>query len=44
MDAHTFFLHLLAILLSARIFAELAVRLQAHRQLGEDARTQEYGQ
>ncbi len=35
MDAHTFFLHLLAILLSARIFAELAVRLQAPAVIGE---------
>ena len=35
MEAHTFFLHLLIILLSARIFAELAVRLQAPSVLGE---------
>ncbi len=35
MEAHTFFLYLLAILLSARIFAELAVRLQAPTVIGE---------
>ncbi len=35
MDAHTFFLYLLAILLSARIFAELAVRLRSPAVIGE---------
>ncbi len=35
MEAHTFFLYLLAILLSARIFAELAVRLRAPTVIGE---------
>lgn len=35
MEAHTFFLHLLIILLSARIFAELAMRLHAPSVLGE---------
>ncbi len=35
MEVHTFFLYLLAILLSARIFAELAVRLQAPSVIGE---------
>ncbi len=35
MEAHTFFLHLLIILLTARIFAELAVRLQAPPVIGE---------
>ncbi|MFQ5488627.1 MAG: cation:proton antiporter [Gammaproteobacteria bacterium] len=35
MDVHTFFLYLLAILLSARIFAELAVRLRAPTVIGE---------
>ncbi len=35
MDHHTFFLHLLIILLSARIFAELATRLQTPRVMGE---------
>lgn len=35
MEAHTFFLNLLIILLSARIFAELAVRLKAPSVIGE---------
>ena len=35
MEAHTFFLYLLIILLTARIFAELAVRLQAPSVIGE---------
>jgi Kef-type K+ transport system membrane component KefB len=35
MEAHTFFLHLMLILLAARLFGELAVRLQAPSVLGE---------
>ncbi len=35
MEAHTFFLHLLIVLLSARIFAEIAVRLNAPSVIGE---------
>ncbi len=35
MEVHTFFLYLLTILLSARIFAELAVRLRAPSVIGE---------
>ncbi len=35
METHVFFLNLLAILLAARIFAELAVRLQVPAVLGE---------
>jgi Kef-type K+ transport system membrane component KefB len=35
METHTFFLHLLAILLAARLFAELAVRLKAPSVIGE---------
>ncbi len=35
METHTFFLHLLIILLSARFFAELAVRLGAPSVIGE---------
>ena len=35
MEAHTFFLNLLIILLVARVFAELAVRLQAPAVIGE---------
>ena len=35
MEAHTFFLHLLVVLLSARLFAELAVRLKAPSVIGE---------
>ena len=35
MEVHTFFLHLLIILLTARIFAEIAERLQAPRVMGE---------
>lgn len=35
MQAHTFFLYLLIILLSARLFAELAVRLRAPSVIGE---------
>lgn len=35
MEVHTFFLHLLIILLTARIFAELAERFQAPRVMGE---------
>lgn len=35
MEAHTFFLQLLAVLLSARIFAELAVRLNTPPVIGE---------
>ncbi len=35
MEVHTFFLYLLIILLTARIFAELAVRLQAPSVIGE---------
>ena len=35
MDNHTFFLHLLIILLSARIFAEIATRLHTPRVMGE---------
>lgn len=35
MEAHTFFLHLLIILLTARVFAEVAVRLQAPSVIGE---------
>ena len=35
MEVHTFFLHLLIILLTARIFAEVAERLQAPRVMGE---------
>jgi len=35
MDTHTFFLYLLAILLSARLLAEIAVRLQAPSVIGE---------
>ncbi len=35
MDHHTFFLHLLIILLSARIFAEIATRLHMPRVMGE---------
>jgi len=35
METHTFFLHLLIILLSARILAELAVRLNAPAVIGE---------
>ncbi len=35
METHTFFLYLLIILLTARIFAELAVRLQAPSVIGE---------
>ena len=34
-DTHTFFLYLLAILLTARLFAEIAVRLKAPSVLGE---------
>jgi len=35
MEAHTFFLYLLIILLSARIFAEIAVRLKSPSVIGE---------
>ena len=35
MEAHDFFLTLLIILLTARIFAELATRLQAPSVIGE---------
>jgi len=35
MDTHTFFLHLLTILLTARLFAEIAVRLKAPSVIGE---------
>ena len=35
MEVHTFFLHLLIILLTARIFAEIAERFQAPRVMGE---------
>lgn len=35
METHTFFLYLLVILLTARIFAEIAVRLQAPSVIGE---------
>jgi len=35
METHTFFLHLLIILLSARLFAEIAVRLGAPAVIGE---------
>ena len=35
METHTFFLHLLIILLSARLFAEIAVRLKAPSVIGE---------
>ncbi|MBC8210296.1 MAG: cation:proton antiporter [Gammaproteobacteria bacterium] len=35
MDTHTFFLYLLAILLTARLFAEIAVRLKTPSVLGE---------
>ena len=35
MQTHYFFLHLLIILLTARIFAELAVRLKAPSVIGE---------
>lgn len=35
MQAHTFFLYLLIILLAARVFAELAVRLKAPSVIGE---------
>lgn len=35
MEAHTFFLYLLVILMTARIFAEVAVRLQAPSVIGE---------
>jgi Kef-type K+ transport system membrane component KefB len=35
MEAHTFFLHLMLILLAARLFGELAVRLRAPSVLGE---------
>jgi len=35
MEVHTFLLHLLIILLSARLFAELAVRLQLPAVIGE---------
>ncbi|MCF6282812.1 MAG: cation:proton antiporter [Candidatus Polarisedimenticolaceae bacterium] len=35
METHTFFLHLLIILLSARLFAELAVRVGAPSVIGE---------
>ncbi len=35
MEAHVFFLHLLAVLLAARIFAEIAVRLGAPSVIGE---------
>jgi Kef-type K+ transport system membrane component KefB len=35
MEVHTFFLHLLTILLTARVFAELAVRLRSPAVIGE---------
>ena len=35
METHTFFLHLVIILISARIFAEIAVRLSAPPVIGE---------
>ena len=35
MEVHSFFLHLLIILLTARIFAELASRMQSPSVLGE---------
>ncbi|NOQ69496.1 MAG: cation:proton antiporter, partial [Gammaproteobacteria bacterium] len=35
MEAHTFFLYLLIILLSARLFAEIAVRLKSPSVIGE---------
>ena len=35
METHTFFLHLLAILISARLLAEVAVRLQMPSVIGE---------
>ena len=35
METHTFFLHLVIILISARIFAEIAVRLNAPSVIGE---------
>ncbi len=35
MEVHTFFLYLMVILLTARVFAELAVRLQAPTVIGE---------
>ncbi len=35
MQAHTFFLYLLIILLAARVFAELAVRLKSPSVIGE---------
>ena len=35
MTAHIFFLHLMAILIAARLFAELAVRLQVPAVIGE---------
>ena len=35
MQAHTFFLYLLIILLAARVFAELAVRLKSPAVIGE---------
>ncbi len=35
MEAHTFFLYLLIILLSARVFAELAIRLKSPSVIGE---------
>jgi Kef-type K+ transport system membrane component KefB len=37
MEAHTFFLHLMVILLAARLFGELAVRLGAPAVLGGTA-------
>ncbi len=35
METHTFFLHLVIILISARVFAEIAVRLRAPSVIGE---------
>lgn len=35
MDTHTFFLYLLTILLTARLMAEIAVRLKAPSVIGE---------
>ena len=35
METHTFFLHLLAILLAARLLGEIAVRLKAPSVIGE---------
>jgi Kef-type K+ transport system membrane component KefB len=36
MEVHTFFLHLMVVLLTARLFAEVAARLKMPSVVGQD--------